>query len=138
MNKECKFTSISGIRRSLITHSFLILIFSSHTRQSGVAPSIPYDGLISLDTDLNVWQNRAAQLVQPKIEGNSALSHDPYLIRLWTPAPPKMFIHPRRIKERLFAQYTSARVKEASDDDDDEGFTMTGEQETIFTTSTQL
>ncbi|CAF3939102.1 unnamed protein product, partial [Rotaria magnacalcarata] len=59
-------------------------------------PSIPYDGLESGDTDLNVWQRRATQIVQPKIEGNSAISQDPYLIHLWTPAPPKMYIHPPR------------------------------------------
>ena len=87
---------------------------------------------MSLDTDLNIWQRRAAQLVQPKIEGNSALTHDPYLIRLWTPAPPKMYMHPRRIKEKLFAQYTSAHIKELSDDEED-SLRIVGEQESIFT-----
>lgn len=91
---------------------------------------------MSLDTDLNVWQRRATQLVQPKIEGESALSQDPYLIRLWTPAPPKMYIHPRRIKERLFAQYTSAHMKSLSDDEDDKPTTI-GEHETIFTNLTE-
>ncbi|CAF3955418.1 unnamed protein product, partial [Adineta steineri] len=93
--------------------------------QSGT-PSIPFDNLVSLDTDLNIWQNRAAKLVQPEIEGTSAITHDPYLIRLWTPAPPKMYIHPRRVKERLFAQYTSASAKGTSDDED-ESTTATGE-----------
>jgi tetratricopeptide (TPR) repeat protein len=88
---------------------------------------------MSLDTDFNVWQRRAAQLVQPKIEGNSALSHDQYFIRLWTPAPPKMYVHPRRIKERLFAQYTSVHTKELDDNDEDENLTLTGEHGTIFT-----
>ncbi|CAF1213248.1 unnamed protein product [Adineta ricciae] len=87
--------------------------------RSGV-PSIPFDNLESLDTDLNVWQNRAAKLVQPKVEGTSAITQDPYLIRLWAPAPPKMYIHPRRVRERLFPQYSSsAHSKGLSDDDDD-------------------
>lgn len=95
---------------------------------------------MSLDTDLNVWQRRAAQLVQPKVEGNSAISQDPYLIRLWTPAPPKMYIHPRRIKERLFAQYTSANKKNLVNDEDDDGVEkpiIIGEHETIFTNLTE-
>jgi len=98
---------------------------SAQPFQTGT-PSIPFDGLVSLDTDLNIWQNRAAKLVQPKLEGTSALSQDPYLIRLWTPAPPKMYIHPRRVKERLFAQYTSAHAKGISDDEDEDK-TPTGE-----------
>ncbi len=109
----------------------LKVLFSTPPIQSG-APSIPYNGLMSLDTDLNVWQRRAAQTVQPKVEGNSALSHDPYLLRLWTTAPPKMYVHPRRIKERLFAQYTSVHPKDFSDDED-ENLTKTGEHETMFT-----
>ncbi|CAF3956513.1 unnamed protein product [Rotaria sordida] len=95
-------------------------------------PSIPYDGLMSLDTDLNVWQRRAAQSVQPKIEGSSALSQDPYLIRLWTPAPPKMYIHPRRIKERLFVDYTSVNAKEIQDNEDEE-LSIADEHKSIFT-----
>src|ERR1700722_931663 len=75
-NKKCKLTFINII-------SILLFFLSSRPIQTG-APSIPYNGLLSLDTDLNVWQRRAAQTVQPKIEGNSALSHDPYLIHLWT------------------------------------------------------
>ncbi|CAF4735070.1 unnamed protein product [Rotaria sp. Silwood1] len=95
-------------------------------------PSIPYDGLMSLDTDLNVWQRRAAQRVQPKIDGNSALSQDPYLIRLWTPAPPKMYIHPRRIKEHLFVDYTSTATKDIEDNEDDE-LSIADEHKSIFT-----
>ena len=92
--------------------------------QSGT-PSIPYTGLMSLESDLNIWQRRATQLVQPKIEGESALSEDPYLIRLWTPAPPKMYLHPRRVKQHLFAKYISPHAKgplATDDDEDDESF----------------
>ena len=88
--------------------------------RSGV-PSIPFDNLESLDTDLNVWQNRAAKLVQPKVEGTSAITQDPYLIRLWAPAPPKMYIHPRRVKERLFPQYSSSAHSKGLSDDEDDG-----------------
>lgn len=75
---------------------------------------------MSLETDLNVWQNRAAELVQPKVVGSSAISTDPYLIRLWTPAPPKMYVHPRKVKERLFAQYISPNIKDPTSIGDDE------------------
>lgn len=95
-------------------------------------PSIPYDGLMSLDTDFNVWQRRAAEIAQPKIEGNSAISQDAYLIHLWTPAPPKMYIHPRRIKEHLFAEYKSNEAIEVADDEDDQT-TIIDEQKSIFT-----
>ncbi|CAF3176026.1 unnamed protein product [Rotaria sp. Silwood2] len=103
----------------------------SYPAQSST-PSIPYDGLMSSDTDLNVWQRRAAQRVQPKIEGDSALSQDPYLIRLWTPAPPKMYIHPRRIRQHLFVNYTSADTKEIEDNEDEE-LTIADEHKSIFT-----
>jgi hypothetical protein len=43
-----------------------------------------------------------------------------------------MYIHPRRIKERLFAQYKSVHAKSLSDDED-ESVTVPGEHETIFT-----
>jgi tetratricopeptide (TPR) repeat protein len=107
---------------------------SSHVLQSGT-PSIPYTGLMTLETDLNIWQRRAAQLVQPTIEGHSALSNDPYLVHLWTPAPPKMYLHPRRVKQHLFAQYRSPHVKGSSmgidddhdDDDDDEHTSLSRE-----------
>ena len=87
-------------------------------------PSIPYTGLMTLESDLNIWQRRATELVQPKVEGNSAISEDPYLIRLWTPAPPKMYLHPRRVKQHLFSQYTSPFTKgpfgiEENDDEED-------------------
>jgi len=79
---------------------------------------------MSHDTDLNIWQHRAAQIVQPKIEGTSALSQDEYLVRLWAPAPPKMYIHPRRVKEHLFPQYTSTDAQALVDDDDDDERTL--------------
>jgi tetratricopeptide (TPR) repeat protein len=43
-----------------------------------------------------------------------------------------MYIHPRRIKERLFAEYTSTYTKEVSDDEE-ESVRITGEQESVFT-----
>ena len=46
-----------------------------------------------------------------------------------------MYIHPRHIKERLFAQYTSAHANEMSDEED-EGFIIADEHETTFTTFT--
>lgn len=79
---------------------------------------------MTLETDLNIWQRRAAQLVQPTIEGESALSEDPYLIRLWTPAPPKMYLHPRRVKQHLFAQYISPHAKAPLDEDDEDDETF--------------
>ncbi|CAF3329691.1 unnamed protein product [Rotaria socialis] len=100
-------------------------------------PSIPYDGLEPVETDLNVWQRRATQIVQPKIEGNSAISQDPYLIHLWTPAPPKMYIHPRRVKERLFVEYTSNQTKEFIDMDDDD-MTLIDEQKSVFTNFSEV
>ncbi|UJR32034.1 hypothetical protein I4U23_019502 [Adineta vaga] len=102
-------------------------------RVSSGIPSIPCDNLVSLDTDLNVWQNRAAKLVQPKIEGTSAITDDPYLIRLWAPAPPKMYIHPRRVKESLFPQYTSSAHSKGLSDDEEENSTITGEMERMIT-----
>ena len=109
------------------------LISSSHSIQSG-APSIPYDGLTSLDTDLNVWQRRATELVQPKIDGDSGLSHDPYLLRLWAPAPPKMYIHPRRVKEHLFGEYTSTHTAQTYDDEEeDEDLSFSDERKSVFT-----
>lgn len=87
---------------------------------------------MSLDTDLTVWQRRATALVQPKIEGISAIADDPYLIHLWTPAPPKMHVHPRRVKEQLFAQYISPN-KNIVDEDDDESLRITVTQDSIFT-----
>jgi hypothetical protein len=43
-----------------------------------------------------------------------------------------MYIHPRRIKEHLFARYTSVYAK-GINDDEDEDITVPGENETIFT-----
>ena len=114
----------------LFLYSFQILSISrTHTVSDGT-PSIPYTGLMTLESDLNIWQRRATELVQPKVDGNSAISEDPYLVRLWAPAPPKMYLHPRRVKEHLFSQYISPFAKgpiEIDENDDDEDTLVTSQ-----------
>ncbi|CAF1210506.1 unnamed protein product [Didymodactylos carnosus] len=92
----------------------------SHTTQRSI-PSIPYNSLptTSEENELDTWQKRADILFKvPEIEGTSVVQLGENA-RLWTPAPPKMYFHPSKVKQKLFPKYkTSISIMKIANDDD--------------------